>query len=528
MLVTARTSVLRFAANGRGAFSGSIGVKCIGKTAGLGVLLWAVLVVRPVTGEEAGALRWGADAEGGAPYIFIDPQHPEQNQGFEVDLAAALAKELKRPIRFQPYQFVNLSIGLKRRDIDFAMNGLEMTEERRQQVRFSRPYYIFSEQLVVRAREDRFQTFEECAAVNRREPLKIGTLAQTAADNILRDAGFAPVTYENQTDPYKDLELGRLDGVLLDTPIALYYAKPNPQLRLVGPRFGHGHYGIAFRKDEGELVEQFDAALGRLLQAGELRRIYEKWGIWNEDQVQLYAERDVIGETAKQLTLRVYLPLLCKGARMTVFLSLAGMLVAVLLGMVLAVLRLYGPRPVQWLATAYIEFFRGVPVLLLLFFIYYGLPEIAAQWRIEKWLTLNAVQAAILAFGLNYAAFEAEIYRAGIAAIPEGQWEAAASLGMSRAQAFWRVILPQAIRTILPPTTNDFVALFKDTSLVNTITVVELTTTYQSLTKSSLKYFEIGLITAVLYLVMSVPLGLLSRYLEKRWNRELYATGAQG
>lgn len=208
---------------------------------------------------------------------------------------------------------------------------------------------------------------------------------------------------------------------------------------------------------------------------------------------------------------------------MTVKLSVMSMALAILLGMIVAVSRLYGPAPLRWLAIGYVEFFRGVPVLLLLFFVYYGLPEIADSWGYGKYFQIGPVLAAVLAFGINYAAFEAEIYRAGIDSIPKGQWEAAASLGMSSRQAFWRVIMPQAIRTILPPSTNDFVALFKDTSLVSVVSVIELTKQYQILTKSSSKYFEIGMATALLYLIMSVPLGLLSRYLERYWNRELHS-----
>ena len=131
---------------------------------------------------------------------------------------------------------------------------------------------------------------------------------------------------------------------------------------------------------------------------------------------------------------------------------------------------------------------------------------------------MGPLTAAILGFGLNYAAYEAEIYRAGFASIPKGQWEAAASLGMSAPLTFRRVILPQAIRVILPPMTNDLVALFKDTSVVSTIAVVELTKTYLILTKSGGGYIQIGLTTAALYLLMSVPLGYLSRVLEQRWG----------
>jgi polar amino acid transport system substrate-binding protein len=164
------------------------------------------------------------------------------------------------------------------------------------------------------------------------------------------------------------------------------------------------------------------------------------------------------------------------------------------------------------LATGYVEFFRGIPVLLLLYFLYYGLPSLVPGLRIP------AEVAAILGFGLNYAAYEAEIYRTGIGSIAKGQWEAAASLGMSAPLTFRRVILPQAIRVILPPMTNDLVALFKDTSVVSIIAVAELSNRYQILTKSGGGYLQIGLATAFLYLIMSVPLGYLSRYLEQRWG----------
>src|SRR5262249_56482340 len=117
---------------------------------------------------------------------------------------------------------------------------------------------------------------------------------------------------------------------------------------------------------------------------------------------------------------------------------------------------LYGGGLLGLLATLYVEFFRGIPVLLLLFFLYYGLPGIAEYYHLPVSLRLEPMHAAVLGFGLNYAAYEAEIYRAGISAIPAGQWEAAASLGMSRALTFRRIILPQALRTILPPMTNDF------------------------------------------------------------------------
>lgn len=464
-------------------------------------------------------LKWGADAEGGAPYIFKDPEHPDQNIGFEVDLIEALSKQLQRKIVFEQYRYESLISGLQRGDIDLAMNGLEITPDRREAVRFSRPYYLFQQQLVSRVGESRFANLKD---LEQQKKLVVGTLEETAAERMLDDLGIEKRIYDGQLEPYQDLELGRIDAVLLDLPIAAYYAKRNPKLKFLGEAAGDGYYAIAFPKGNDALAEQFDDALRQLIERGELKRIYEKWNLWNDRQKDLETldMEDVVGRSNRLMTFGKYFPLLCRSALVTILLSIQSMALAVAIGLVVAIARMYGPLPLRWLAVAYVEFFRGIPVLLLLYFLYYGLPGIAKAY--EWWpfsMDLAPMQAGILGFGLNYGAYEAEIYRSGISAIPQGQWEAAASLGMSGPLTFRRIILPQSLRTIIPPMTNDFVALFKDTSVVSVIAVVELTKQYQILAKSSLKYAEIGLATAALYLIMSVPLGYLSRYLETKWAR---------
>ena len=463
-------------------------------------------------------LIWAADAEGGAPYIYKDPQDPQRNIGFEVDLAKALARELGRPILFQQYQFHSLVSGLQRGDFDIAMNGLEVTPDRRAKLLFSHPYYIFQQQLVVRVAESRFQTLED---LQKTPGVKVGTMEDTAALRLLSHSQIPTKIYDNQVEPYTDLELGRIDAVLLDLPIAVSYARSNPKLKFVGAPFAEGYYAIALRKDRRDLVLQIDKALTKLIASGELRHIYEKWDIWNTEQERLThaSSLDVAAESRQLWTVDRYLPLLLEGAVTTVLISVLSMLLAISIGLPIALCRLYGPLPLRAMATLYVEFFRGIPVLLLLYFLYYGLPGMAEYYGWGISLDLQPLQAAILGFGLIYAAYESEIYRAGIGSIAPGQWEAAESLGMSKPLTFRRIILPQAMRIILPPMTNDFVALFKDTSVVSVIAVVELTKQYQMLSKSSLKYLEIGIATAALYLVMSVPLGYLSRYLESRWNK---------
>jgi polar amino acid transport system substrate-binding protein len=181
---------------------------------------------------------------------------------------------------------------------------------------------------------------------------------------------------------------------------------------------------------------------------------------------------------------------------------------AIAIGILVAIGRLYGPRWLAWPLTWYVEILRGTPLLLQLLALFYLLPKLG--------LTLPALVAAIAGLAINYSAYEAEIYRAGMQAIPRGQMEAALALGMTRGQAVRRIILPQAFRIVIPPVTNDFIALFKDTSVCSVITVVELTKQYSILALSTGAIVELAAITAVLYMLMSYPLSLLARYSERR------------
>ena len=473
----------------------------------LAVLLTAVGAVC----ADAPPLLWAADESGGAPYVFQDPDNADRVVGFEVDLKDALQGELGRPIQFKHYDFKNLIPGLQRGDFDFAMNGLEVLPEYQKEVLLSRPYYVYELQLAVRKGERRFTTVEELKDLH----LPVATLSGSAAERLLMGRGVNPPllhSYDDQTGMYIDLANGNVDAVYIDLPVHIYYLPKYTGLELTGQPGEKGYYAVAFRKADGALCEQFNGALGRLIEDDKLRPIYQKWGIWNDDQRELAHPPDLTPAALSESVSPVfkYLGYLLGGAGVTVALSVLGMALAVALGMPIALTRLYGPAPLRWLAVVYVEFFRGIPVLLLLFFLYF---VFGSAYHIDAFTT------AVVGLGLNYAAYEAEIYRAAIGAVPAGQWEAAASLGMSRALSFRRIILPQALRIILPPMTSDFVALFKDTSVVSVIAVAELTKRYQTAAQSSLDYVGIGLMTAALYLIMSVPLGFLLRWLEQRWGK---------
>lgn len=458
--------------------------------------------------KERGSLIWGADAEGGAPYIFPDPQDPEKYIGFEVDLAEAIAKKLGVKAVHKQNAWDGLVPSLERGDFDIAMNGIEITDDRKETILFSRPYYVYVEQLVVRKEEENINDLNDLKGK------KVGTLSGTVAQDILEEQGDIDVKiYPGQVQPYEDLAFGRIDAVLLDLPIAAFYGKPNPKLKYAGEPMGEGLYGIAIRKEDEELKVKIDEILAELLASGELKAIYEKWDLWNEAQNKLNEKMQAetgysdLGKS-QQAPLSTFIPSLLKGAGITIIISVGSMALAIALGLLITLVRLYGNAPFTYLATAYIEIYRGTPLLIQLYLLYYGLPNIG--------ISLSPWVVAFVGLGMNYAAYEAEIYRAGISAIPKGQMEAALSLGMSRSLAIRRVILPQSLRISLPGITNDFIALFKDSSLVSIIAMVELTKTYNILAASSLRYFELGLITAILYFGMSYPLSLLARRLENR------------
>lgn len=454
--------------------------------------------------QKTGELRWGGDAAGGAPYVFPDKEKPDQLIGFEIEIVEALAKEMGLRARFVSVQWDQLVPTLLRDDFDVVINGLEVTQDRLRVIDFSIPYYYFSEQMTVRAENNSIRTFKDL------EGKKVGTLSGTLAQKILDENGKIQVIgYPSPVEAYRDLEIGRTEAVLMDVPIAVFYAGANPRFKNLSDLAGEGIYAAGVRKDSPVLRSKVNDAFIRLIQSGELRKIYLKWNMWNEKQNKLSDPKawDVARAHESNPVLK-FGKLLLKGAGMTVVLSFLAMALAVFFGAFLAAGKLYGNRLIRFICSAYVEIIRGTPLLIQLYLLYYGLPNLGIQ--------LNAFVAAILGLGMNYAAYETEIYRAGLLSVSKGQEEAARSLGMTGWQTLRFVLIPQAVRTILPPSTNDFIALFKDTSLVSIITVMELTRAYTTAATTTYRFLELGLTTALLYFLMSFPLSLWSRALEKR------------
>jgi polar amino acid transport system substrate-binding protein len=470
-------------------------------------------------------LTWGGDAEGGAPYQFQDPRDPGRIIGFEVDIVEAIGRILGRRTEFVQNQWEGLVPGLERGNYDIIVSGLEITPDRAEVISFSRPYYPTFEQLTVRRGDDAIHSLDDCGG------RKVGTLRGSLAQRILEASkGIELRSYDGQINAYEDLLNGRLDAVLMDHIIALYNVAPTPGLKMVGSPVGRLEYGIGVRKEDTQLLTLVNRALEQMISSGELRRILERWGIWTQACAAYFGDQspgsqtpvafeEYLGsraversawERAKQYA--GYLPLLGRGAVVTLELSVLAMALAVAIGLLIALSRLYATAPVRALAGIYIESIRGTPLLIQLFLIFYGLPHIGIR--------LSPMLAAVSGLALNYSAYEAENYRAGIQSIPRTQMEAALALGMTRIQALRYVIVPQAMRLVIPPVTNDFIALLKDSSLVSVITMVELTKSYSQLASIHYDYLGIGLLAAGMYFLIGLPFVRLARLAERHFNPE--------
>lgn len=454
--------------------------------------------------QRSGVLRWGADMQGGEPYVFEDPQRAGQLVGVEVEIAQAVARRLGVRAQLVQNDWSTLVPSLERGTFDVILNGLEATPARAQRILLSRPYYVFQEVLSAREGDTRVRDLKSLRG------LHVGTLANTQAWDMLADAGAVRVPYEGVEEPYLDLLHGRSDAVLLDDVIAARYGR-KPGLQVVA-HVGSGRYVVGVRRSEPDLRSAVDRALSAIERSGELRSILTRWGLDGPtappDTAPSIRADPTPGHASFELSAH-QLSLFLEGAGVTVAISSVAMLVAVVLGMLLALARLPSAfalrRPLSMAATVYVEVFRGTPVLLQLYVLYYGLADV---------ISLDAFTAAALGLGLNYAAYEAEIYRAGIQAVPHGEVEAARALGMSGATTLRRVVLPHAVRFSLPGVANDFISLLKDSSLVSVITVVELTKRMTIAAVDGRSWLMPGLLCAVLYLAMSYPLSLLARRFE--------------
>src|SRR5687768_3916544 len=371
--------------------------------------LW--LAALPLAAQQVPELRWAGDAEGGAPFVEVDPNDPSRVVGFEVEVAQLLAAGLGRVPRFVQVGFTSLDASAARGDFDVGLSGIEDSAVRRSRLAVTIPYYEFREVLTVRQADGgRYRRLADLAG------RRVATLGATLAYDLLvaaqSDYGVIPVTYEDDVHPYSDLALGRVDAVLLDEVLATRALTRNAGLINAPSPVATGRYVGILAPGNTQLRDRMNEILRDAMRDGRLEAIFTRWNMWNEDQPRLYArlitdQASSDAVPAQSVTVNAwdalwqYLPALLNAAVITLLLSALSMVLAITLGALIATGRVYGPRPLQVLLTAWVEVVRGTPLLLQLFVLYFGLTAV---------VQLPAFLAALIGLGVNYAAYESEIY----------------------------------------------------------------------------------------------------------------------
>ncbi len=491
-------------------------------------------------GQAQDPLVWGGDMEGGAPFIF------NQNgklTGFETELANCLAEGMGKSARFQNVNWDSLTDALVRGDIDIVLNGYEYSEKRQQEVRCSLPYFVYSLRLIV-SNQSEINGWGDLKKKSQNSSLvKIGVLRGSAAQFELEKRygnSVEIVPSLSVTDVFSLMEANspHVQATVQDSPSSQYFIRAGryPKLKIVDHEIGQGLYVILVSPKKPELLEKINNGLRETLKTGKLKEILKKYKIWNNDQQRLdyfyshpwpismqeIVEEEVEtakSETVDEVSIVQLIDRILFAAWNTLALALLAMPIALLLGSLICLARLYGPKLAQLMAVFYIELLRGTPLLLQMYFWFYLIPNWAADssWTALHWLTtLPPFVIGVFGLALNYAANEAENMRTGIQAIPSGQMEAALALGMSRWTGLRRIVLPQAYRLIIPPITSDFIALLKDTSVCSVILITELTGCYYQEKFHREISLPLAISIASVYLLLSYPFAILSRKIEKR------------
>lgn len=494
--------------------------------------------------QQRGTLRWGADREGGAPFVFHKPGQPEQLVGFESEIASLIAEHIGVKVQFVQGQWDKLPDMLDRGDFDIVLNGFEYSPERAAVYGTTTPYYLYELQLLVRADNTAINSWDDLRQTLSASGGRVSLLGGAAAEQFTVDY-FGPsvdiALFDGVTDAMRATEL-QADGIVAnvqDLPIWNFYSNAFPGLRAAGAPVGQGFYVGLTRRKDAAFLQAANAALLQGRRSGRLQNIFARYGMWNATQQkytdeQLATADSAVTESSAPAVTESVDPrlaqstsptgfdavrergwLLVQAASITVALSCLAMPLAILIGLSVTLVRLYGSRLAGRMGAIYVEVVRGTPLVLQLYVIYFLIPELAAFLIPGSQFSISAFWSAVLGLAINYSAYEAEIYRAGLQAVPRGQMEAAMALGMPRNLAIRRILIPQATRIVIPPVTNDFIALFKDTAACSVITVVELSKEYYIHARDTQAVVSLGLLTAMLYLAMSYPLSVLAGRLEK-------------
>ena len=449
-----------------------------------------------------------------APFEFRAPSG--EIQGFDVDLIRAVGQAAGFGVEFRNITFDGIIPSLQAGTVDAAVAAMTITEARSQAVSFSRPYFRAGLAIAVRSGTQGIKTLDDLKGKS--IAVHIGTTGATTAKGI---PGAKIRTFDAAVLALQELRNGNVDAVIEDSPVTLYAIKTGSLkgIEVVGNLLTEEFYGIPLPLNSANLP-RVNQGLTTILQNGTYAQIYQKWFAAQPPQLPdsafANAQKTQTTPAGSLSVILNALPTLLKGTLITLQLAVVSVFLGLIGGSLIGVARLSAIKPVQWAARAYIDFFRGTPLLVQIFMIYFGLPPLFQAIGLS--FTFDRFIAAIVALSCNSAAYVAEIVRGGIQSIETGQFEAAQSLGLNPVQTLRYVILPQAFRRMLPPLGNQFITLLKDTSLVAVIGFEELFRQGQLIQAENYRPFELYATVSLIYLALTLLSSQGFGFLERKMN----------
>lgn len=442
------------------------------------------------------------------PYEFYNTQGGDrQIVGFDIDIANTLAKELGFKLKVMESDFNGLIPALQSNRADFVMAGMTPTPERQKNVDFSIIYYE-AKDTIVAPKGSNLQQPQDLSG--KKVGVQLGTIQEQNAKKIAEKVTGIQLKQLNKVpEVIQEMKSGRIDAAIVEDTVAKGFAQANPDLEFnVIPSVSASGSAIAFPKNSA-LVAPFNKVLQQMKDNGELEKLATKWFSQNT-KIDAASSSAAKGGLNLDFT-RIFpdIPFILQGIPITLLFTLFSVFLGLIWGTVLSLLKITNIKPLTWLANAYTSVFRGTPLLLQLALVYYATPQLTGY-------DISALQAGVFTFTLNSGAYMSETIRGGIQAVDKGQTEAAMSMGVSYWLMMWDIILPQALKNILPALVNETIGLLKDSALVSTIGVVEILRSAQIVGANKYIYFEPLLFAGLIYYILVMGLTRSASALERR------------
>ncbi|HDC8060541.1 TPA: ABC transporter permease subunit [Staphylococcus aureus] len=445
--------------------------------------------------KERGELRVGLSAD----YAPMEFEHTVNGKteyaGVDIDLAKKIAKDNNLKLKIVNMSFDSLLGALKTGKIDIIISGMTSTPERKKQVDFSDSYMMTKNIMLVK--KDKVSEYKDIKDFNNKKVgAQKGTEQEKIAQTEIENASITSLS--RLPDVILALKSGKVEGAVVEKPVAKAYLKQNPKLGISNVKFNEEEKDtvIAVPKDSPKLLSQINKTIKEVKDKGLIDKYMTN---------AANAMNDDSGFISK------YGSFFLKGIKITILISLIGVALGSILGAFVALMKLSKIKIISWIASIYIEILRGTPMLVQVFIVFFGITAALG-------LDISALVCGTIALVINSSAYIAEIIRAGINAVDKGQMEAARSLGLNYRQTMKSVIMPQAIKNILPSLGNEFVTLIKESSIVSTIGVGEIMFNAQVVQGISFDPFTPLLVAAALYFVLTFVLTRIMNMIEGRLN----------